>query len=205
MPNKLASASPRDIIIAWATPVSVAQLGARLFAYAETKGAITTFHLLVRHTNLTACRKLPPELISMITSKVRDIAFERRMKEWVKISRCLANTCTTLSHVPRADLNSLAGMVSSNWAENDDWLAEQFAEEAAEAHAKDVTRYCRVLTSLKGRSKFAKCVQVWIHLSRHTPIISSDSFPGRSSLETLASTPTSWCTKSMTVTVMELR
>ena len=70
------SVSPRDIIMAWATPVSVAQLGARLFAYVETKAAITTFRLVLRHISLTACRKLPEEVVSLITSKVRDIAFE---------------------------------------------------------------------------------------------------------------------------------
>ena len=160
--------------MAWAMPVSVAQLGARLFAYVETKAAISTFRLVLRESSLTACRKLPEEVVSLITGKVRDIAFERRMKEWVKIGRCLANTCTTLSHVPRADLDSFARMVSSSLAENDEWLAEQFADEAAEAHEKDVMRHCRVLTSLNGRSIFAKCVRVCIHLSRHTSILNSD-------------------------------
>lgn len=96
------------------------------------------------------------------------------MKEWVKISRCLANRCTTLSHVPKADLDSFAEMVSSKWAENDEWLAEQFSDEAAEAHEKGVMRYCKVLTTLKGSTKFAKCVKVRIHLSHHIYVFSSD-------------------------------
>ena len=96
------------------------------------------------------------------------------MKEWVKISRCLANTCTTLSHVPGADLDSFAGIVSSSQADGDKWLAEEFADQAAEAHEKDVMRYCRVLTSRNGRSIFAKCVRVCIHLSLHISILKSD-------------------------------
>ncbi len=162
------SASPSDIIVAWATPVSLAQLGARLFAYVETKAAITTFRLVARDTAVTACHCLPEEIKSLIASKVRDIVFKHRMKEWVKISKCLADSCKTLSHVPEAELNSLALMVSSNYAEDDEWLAEQFADSAAEAHQKDVKRYCKALMNLKGhqgKSRLAKCVRVRIHPS----------------------------------------
>lgn len=164
------SASPKDIILAWATPVSLSQLGARLFAYAETKAAITTFRLVTSHANIV----LPGELIDMISSKIRDNAFESTIKGWVKVGRCLANTCTTVSHVSRADLDSLAGMVSSNWADNDEWLAGHFAQEAAEAHEKDVMNYCRLLTSLKGKSKLAKCVKVLLHLFHHISILNSN-------------------------------
>ena len=182
------SASSREVFITWAMPVSVAQLGARLFAYTETRATMTTFRLVTRNSNFTACHNLPEEVKSLIASKVRDIAFKQRMKEWVKISRCLANTCTTLSHVPQADIDSLALMVSSNWAEDDEWLAEQFAPEAYEAHQKAVRRYCSHLMNLNGTSRLAKCAKV----SFYSPLLLffvSDWIPCRSSLKTSASTP----------------
>lgn len=141
-------------------PVSVAQLGARLFAYTETKAPITAFRLATRVTGFTACNKLPEEVKSSIASEIRDIAYKQRMKEWVKISKCLANTCTTLSHVPQADVDSLALMVSSNYAEDDEWLAEQFADAAYDAHQKAVRRHCGQLMKLNGTSRLAKCAKV---------------------------------------------
>ena len=141
------SASSSEVFITWAMPFSVPQLGARLFGYTETRATMTTFRIV------TACHNLPEEVIPSIASKVRDIAFKQRMKEWVKISRCLDNTCTTLSHVPKADIDSLAGIVTSNRAGDDEWLAEQFADEAYEAHQKAVRRYCAQLMNLNRSSR----------------------------------------------------
>lgn len=105
------SDSSGEIIVAWATRVSIAQLGARLYAYAETKAKITTFRFVVRHTNLIACRKLPEEIISLI-----DIAFKQRMKNWVKIERCLTY----------------------------EWCNEGLNAEATCADQEDLRRYCKI-------------------------------------------------------------
>lgn len=155
------SDSPSKIIVAWATRVSLAQLGARLCAYAETKATITTFRFVVRHTNLTACRKLPEEIISLIASKIRDIAFKQRMKKWVRIERCLNNECTTLSHVPKGKLGSLAGTPSSNHIGDDVRLHEGLSAEATCVHQEDLERYSDILANLKGTSRFAECVQIF--------------------------------------------
>ena len=156
------SDSRNDISLTWATPVNLAQLGARLTAYAETKAAITTLRLAIRDTTLFAFHSLPEEIIGMIASEVRDITFRQKMKQWVKIGKCLTNTCTTLSHLDQAQLEYL------------DFLAEEppsriskkrlsdkfFWESAAEEHQGDVGRYCEALSNLEGSSEVARSAQV---------------------------------------------
>lgn len=159
------SPSPSDIIVAWATPVSLAQLGARLFAYVETKAAITTFRLVARDTTVTACHCLPEEIKALIASKLRDIVFRHRMKEWVKISKCLADSCTTMSHVPEEDIQEMAWMGFSKELEDDTWVSETFFERAAQEHQEDIEGYCNDLIYLNGRSRLAKCVRVCTHPS----------------------------------------
>ena len=141
---------PSDIIVAWAIPVSLAQLGARLFAYVETKAAITTFRLVARDTTVTACHSLPEEIKSLIASKLRDIVFKHRMKEWVKIRKCLA-ALTVLGY--------------SSEFEDDELVSEQFSESLFDEHQRDIKRYCNVLMHLESRSRLAKCVRVCFHPS----------------------------------------
>ena len=128
------SASSSDIIVAWATPVSLAQLSARLFAYVETRAAITTFRLVAWDTTVTACHCLPEEIKSLIASKPRDIVFKHRMKEWVKISKCLAVSCTIMSHVSEEDIRDLVFLGYSKEFEDDNWVSGQFSGSAAEEH-----------------------------------------------------------------------
>lgn len=149
--DRLSSTCQDNIIIAWATPVSLAQLGARLEAYAETKVAITTFRIAVRNSAVTACHNLPEEIISMISNKVRDIASKRKTKKWTTVTKCLTNTCDSLFHVSKEDLDMMDQFGD---------LPDEAEYEAAEAHQKDVIRYCKKLSNLEGSSKFAKCAQV---------------------------------------------
>ena len=154
------STSLSDNIVAWAIPVSLAQYGARHFAYVETKLAIIMFHLVARTTTVTACHSLSEEIKSIIASKLRDIVFKHRMKEWVKFSKCLAHRCMTISHVLEAELNTLAFLVPSNNVESDEGFASPLANNAAETHQEDVEHYRKVLMNLKGKSRLAKCVRV---------------------------------------------
>ena len=128
------STSPSDTIVAWAIPVSLAQLGARQFAYVEIKAVITMFRLVAKDTTVTACHSLSEEIKSIIASKLRNIVFKHRMKEWVKFSKCLAHRCMTISHVPEAELDTLAFLLSSNHAESDEGFASPLANKAAETH-----------------------------------------------------------------------
>ena len=190
------STPPSDLIIAWAMPVDLVKLGARLTAYAETKATITTLRLVAGYKTKSTGRNFPEEIISMIASKVRDTVFKRKKELWAKPTQYLANTCTTLSHVPQAELNSLAAIVTSNKMEDDEWLAEEFAEEAHEAHVKVVRQYCHALTSPKNNSRIAKSIKVPNSPSHHKQILISNLFFGRSSLKTSVSTPTSCSRKS---------
>ena len=76
-----------DIIHAWATPVSLAQLGAGLEAYAETKEVITTFRLAVKYTTMAALLSLPEEIISKIAGEVRGARYQPVMQTMVKHER----------------------------------------------------------------------------------------------------------------------
>ena len=64
-----------SIIMAWATPVSLAQLGARVEAYVETKAAMTTFRLAVRHSTLAVLHNIPEDIMEMIAGNVGDSVF----------------------------------------------------------------------------------------------------------------------------------
>ena len=149
------SISQNDIILAWAMPISLSQLGARLETYATTKAAITTFQIAARKRMLAIPHTLPEEIIGMIASKVRDVDFKPKMKLWAQINRCLANKCNPLSH-----LSIDYSMFSSNVSERS-LLKHGGYEEAAEVHQKRVKWYCKMLSNLDGKSsKFAKCVRV---------------------------------------------
>lgn len=80
------------IMIAWAMPVSLPQLGARLEAYVETKAAITTLRSAARYKSY----HLPEEIIQMIASNLQDIVFRHKMKSWIKIYKCATNTCSNI-------------------------------------------------------------------------------------------------------------
>ena len=186
---------PRDnITIAWATPVSLAHLGARLETYAETKAAITTFGLAARRHMLASNHiLLPEEIISIIVSKVRDVVFEARMETWTKISRCLAKRCT------------LAAFSSDE--SDDESMEEVYFEDDHQEHMRE---YCKKLSNLDSKSStFAQCVQVSSHeRSLHCCIpsylvtlpfteLSRLTTPSqRSSRKTSAYALTSWCKSS---------
>lgn len=90
--------APENLIIGWGAQVSVAQLGARLTAYIETKGTLTTLFAAVRQR---FGYDLPEELRRMIAREIREMKYREEMKEWIKITKCLKGQCTRPSHVRR--------------------------------------------------------------------------------------------------------
>lgn len=146
------------ILLAWATPVNLVQLGARLEAYAETKAGITTFRIAARHSTLAPFHKLPEEILSMIASEVREIAFNGNLKFWTRVRECLSNDCSKLDHA-----RSVSRRYIGSSSLSDDEVYEKFKFEAADEHQRHVERYCQSLSNLDGRSsRFAKCVKVRI-------------------------------------------
>lgn len=147
------------IILAWATPVNLAQLGARLEAYAEMKVAITTFRIAARHSTLAAFHDLPEEILSMIASEVREITFNRKLKYWTRVKECLSNNHCKIAHARHVSKHYTNSSLLS-----DDEVYEKFKFEAVDEHQRCVERYCRTLSNLDGRSsRFAKCVKVRIY------------------------------------------
>ena len=157
-------------------------------AYAQTKASITTFRFVTRYTTLKACRNLPEEIISMTASNVRDAVFKQLIKHWIKVRRCLAKTCTVMSHVSQAELRSFEygdSLISINAFEREGFLEECFADDAEEEHYQTVKRYCKALTDLNGTGEIAKGVQV--HIIHHYIVLRSPLTFYRSSPKTLVS------------------
>ena len=163
-----------EITIAWATPVSLGQLGAQLEAYAETKAAITTFRFAAKHSEMAALFNLPEEIISMIAGRVRDAVAEHQAQKWTRMKGCFSNNCSILSHMLLAELD-MELMIYSHGTDYESYeLAEMDAEED---HQEALERYCKRLTNLNGSSRFAKCVRVRIHsTSYESYYLASNSF-----------------------------
>lgn len=146
------------IILAWATPFNLAQLCARLEAYAGMKGVMTNFRIAARHSALAAFHNLPEEILVMIANEVREILFNRKLKYWTRVKECLSNHCR-LAHARNVSKRYKGSSFLS-----DDEVYEKFNFEAATEHREYVEGYCQTLSNLDGRSsKFARCVKVCIY------------------------------------------
>ena len=187
----LKSASPNQLVVAWAWPVSLPHLGARVEAYAETKSSINTFRLVTRYSALSACHNLPEDVFSMIARRIRDMVYKEKMQAWIKINNCLSNTCTTMSHVSHEAQDSLFEGLSGKVSDDDPYITEHFTEDAAEQHQDDVWDYCMALSDPKDTSNVGRSVKVRVHpvCITYTPII--DTSPVRSSFKTSAYAPIS--------------
>ena len=157
-------AFPGDIIVALATPVSLAQFGARLFAYVGTKASLTTFRFAMKNSLLAACRDLPEEIISSIAAEVREQVFQQKIEDWDDLSRCLAGSCAANSILSDAELNKLCSMAPVDWfneVEKDmpSWLLESVG---FERNTHNLKLMCHFLTDTKDTSALAKCSQVRI-------------------------------------------
>ncbi|KAL6712849.1 hypothetical protein ACLMJK_009561 [Lecanora helva] len=86
--------------LAWAVPVDESELFSRMVAYAATKRQITAFRFALGHTTSTALRKLPEEIISMISIRVSEDYYFRHMWEWGDVWTCLTNKCQPGDHRP---------------------------------------------------------------------------------------------------------
>ncbi|KAL8830504.1 MAG: hypothetical protein Q9170_005707 [Blastenia crenularia] len=149
-----------DIILAWAAEVSVAQLAARLMAYAETRAAITAFRLSARNTALKPMNNIPEEVLWMIASDVRELAFTPWMEEFVEKGNCLVNKCSTLSHLSQAAIAGSGADYCACLAHPR--LTWAFRLEAQNIHKDNVQSHCSMLTSLDETRIFAKAKQIFI-------------------------------------------
>ncbi|KAL8754435.1 MAG: hypothetical protein Q9184_005114 [Pyrenodesmia sp. 2 TL-2023] len=149
------SFSSKDLIIAWATRISLPQLGARLTAFIETRASITVFRLAVKNAPSERLRNLPEELIAMIASTVRDMAFEQKMIEWVRVNNCLTKKCKPLSHVDSCQIDDFSYHEGHDLSQDE--LEEAFADECTERHQHRVAKWYQNLTTMDDKSEIAKC------------------------------------------------
>lgn len=120
--------------MSWAIPVSVAQLGARLMTYVNSKATITTFKFAAaKAPDGSALLNVPPELLSIIIQQVRDKELERQIRWWIKMSRCVTKTYTASTHLNCSD------MLNSTNAADEEYLDRKLGLTAEEAHEADVS------------------------------------------------------------------
>ncbi|KAL8833017.1 MAG: hypothetical protein Q9170_004563 [Blastenia crenularia] len=148
------------VFMAWAAEVSLAQLSARILAYAETKAVITTFRLVVEHAKIG----LPDDVNNR--QQCPELAFMDRIGDFVQKRKCLMGQCDPLSHFPPERIAAVVAEIMSKMdgvQKPKDYLAEDVSmalqDEADDLHDTGVVRYCRMLTTLTGGSQFAKAVQ----------------------------------------------
>ena len=158
-------ASSGDIMVAWAVPVNLAWLGARLFAYVGTKATITTFRLVTENSPLTACRGLPEEVISLIAVEVREKVFQQKINDWIKFTMCLDSSRITKFRLIDMDINNLCSMAQvelfdEGYEESSDM---NLLVNAVKTHPQNLELMCYFLTDTEGTT-LAKCSQVCITL-----------------------------------------
>ena len=128
---------------------------------------LATYHFLLRE-----------EIIFIIANKVCDVVFETKMDSWTKISRCLNNKCTNVSHMSQSDINFA---VSKGRLES---LEKGYNRDAEDDHQARVREYYAKLWNLGGESKsrLAKCAKVrsFIPLLRYllSPNVLTLNLPG---------------------------
>lgn len=109
--------------------------------------------------------------MEQITSEVRDDNYHNKIKEWILISKCLANTCDLKSHLSPSDLDGIAKrflpLPLESMDVTDEDVPDQVTNHAIEIHCEIVERSCSMMMHLSGTSKLAKCVQV----RKETPLL----------------------------------
>ena len=152
-----------DVLVAWATQVSLPQLGARVEAYVHTKVTITTFRIVTTKATSSSLGNLPHEIINMVARHVRNAAFEDRIGRWMQGFRCLTGQCSELSHLTKSDF----GFVTSFdfRGSHEEWIGEcigsQWDNGGIGRHQQSVERWFNLLTE-SSMSRFYKCLRVSI-------------------------------------------
>ncbi|KAI4094991.1 MAG: hypothetical protein LQ344_001838 [Seirophora lacunosa] len=99
---------------------------------------------------------MPEEVVEMIVVMIRDMAFERNLKNWVQIGMCLAETCTTLSHISADEIDDILNMPVTAVFDG-----TALGEEAKRRHQEGLERWHTDLTDPNSKSDIAKCVRIF--------------------------------------------
>lgn len=87
------------MIVAWAIPVDVADLGPQLEAYVKTKNIICVLEYCARHAQPgSALARLPSELIESIANHNGQPSY-RDLDRWRQMVRCCAGDCDPAFHL----------------------------------------------------------------------------------------------------------
>ena len=112
-----------NLTVAWATPVDADELGACIEAHAVVKATMSAFRKFIKNTRqVIAAKQLAPELLDIISSHVRQSAYEESIKEWHTIWLCFHGCCDPSDHLSEKDYQSLHALCLS---ELDELTAEE--------------------------------------------------------------------------------
>lgn len=86
--------------VAWAVPVEVDVLGARLQSYRETRAVIDTLRLCNRFGkgDQAFVTRLPTELLEVVVQHIRWADLESNLERWSQGLACCEGGCFTLDH-----------------------------------------------------------------------------------------------------------
>ena len=91
------------MILTWAMRVSLAQLGASLQAYSETKETIHNMKRALHARSLCGYKNIPEEIQEQIAGESRFLAFRTSMTGWNQIKRNLDSASLDSNDPDRAD------------------------------------------------------------------------------------------------------
>ncbi|KAL8993309.1 MAG: hypothetical protein Q9169_006445 [Polycauliona sp. 2 TL-2023] len=148
------------LTIAWAAQVSLPQLCARLTAYVQTKATITALRFSARHSLSAAFRRLPEEILAIIASCLRDVVYQSEIEQWIKIDRCLANTCDPLSHFSHEEMTKRY-RCCTNWMTGDEMDYDEFLQEIIVRHDDVLETWYGALAGTYGTATIAKFAKVF--------------------------------------------
>ena len=118
-----------NITVAWAIPVNITILGARLEAYVKSKSTVTAFRACIQHGQIegTALGRLPPELIEIVAANIQQPIFEEHLMQWEKATECCLSECCASSHYTREEIMDIE--CSCDCREYDSELEDDHVEE----------------------------------------------------------------------------
>lgn len=131
------------INLVWAVEADLAQLGACLKAYAETKAAVTAFKACVSHTTIQSMSRAPPEIVALIADALQDRIYSVKFPRWLCAQKCLSNTCRPRDHFTRSELSALLEGV--DWDYSPKTEDECLLEELVRRHLDTVIEHTNKL------------------------------------------------------------
>ena len=108
-----------NLTVAWATPVDAVELGASIETHALVKATMSAFHEFIKdEPETSAVKKLAPKLLDIISTHLRQSAYEEHEEEWGKSWLCFYGVCTPSNHQREKDYDFIKALYLSKHGES---------------------------------------------------------------------------------------